>query len=115
MSQLQEGGDRFIARESRYATVEQVCLTVVDVSLHFKLCLATGHFVVQTDHKSLMFLDRTKGENGSLAKWPLALQPLDLDVQHQAGAAKTMQMVSQGKKMHWRMTTNLFPMRMGEV
>ena len=45
--------------------------------------------MVPTDHKSLKFPDRTKDKNGRLARWGMALQPLDFEVQHRADIANS--------------------------
>eukprot|EP00731_Ephydatia_muelleri_P012008 Em0006g902a len=44
-------------------------------------------FVIQTDHRSLEWLERLKEGNPKLCRWSLALQPYEYTVEHRAGTA----------------------------
>ena len=42
---------------------------------------------MQTDHRSLVWLDRLKESNPCLARWSLALQPYQFSVDYRKGSA----------------------------
>ncbi len=44
-------------------------------------------FTVQTDHRSLIWLNKLKEKNNRLARWSLILQQYDFTVVHRAGSA----------------------------
>ena len=96
LSQLNnEGRDRPIAffsrkllpREQRYSTVEKECLTIKLAVEAFKVYLLGKEFIIQTDHRSLVWLDRIKEKNRRLTRWSLALQPYKYKIEHRAGKA----------------------------
>ena len=98
LSQLDdEGRDRPIAyfsrkllpREERYSTVEQECLAIKLGVEAFKVYLIGRPFIVQTDHRSLKWLNRLKDNNSRLTRWSLALQPSTFEVEHRAGTANS--------------------------
>ena len=92
-----EGGEHPIAyfskkllpREERYSTVEKECLAIKLGIQAFRVYLMGRPFVVQTDHHSLVWLDRRKENNARLTRWSLALQPYQFTVQHRAGRANS--------------------------
>ena len=43
--------------------------------------------MIQTDHRSLMWLDKFKDTNDRLARWSLALQPCQFSIIHRPGAS----------------------------
>lgn len=53
----------------------------------FKVYLLGRKFVIQTDHRSLEWLERLKEGNPRLCRWSLALQPYEYTVEHRAGTA----------------------------
>ena len=53
----------------------------------FKVYLLGRKFVIQTDHRSLKWLERLKKGNPKLCRWSLALQPYEYTVKHRAGTA----------------------------
>ncbi|XP_069108215.1 uncharacterized protein, partial [Argopecten irradians] len=80
----EEAGDRLpVAYASRklkgaetaYAVVEKECLAVVWGVLKFQRYLYGRHFVLETDHQPLLYLNKLKGTNSRLMRWALVLQP----------------------------------------
>ena len=76
---------KLLPREERYATVEKECLAIKLGVQAFRVYLLGRHFTIQTDHRSLQWLDRLKETNSRLTRWSLALQPYQFTVQHRAG------------------------------
>ena len=76
---------KLLPREERYATVEKECLAIKLGVKAFRVYLLGRHFTIQTDHRSLQWLDRLKETNSRLTRWSLALQPYQFTVQHRAG------------------------------
>ena len=52
----------------------------------FRVYLLGRDFVVQTDHRSLVWLDKLKDKNMMLARWSLVLQQYSFKVLHQGGS-----------------------------
>ena len=75
---------KLLPREQRYSTVEQECLAIKLGVEAFKVYLIGRHFIVQTDHRSLKWLNRLKENNSRLTRWSLALQPFSFTVEHRA-------------------------------
>ena len=71
--------------ETRYSVTEQECLAVVESVRHFKVYLSGAPFTIMTDHRSLIYLDRMKGESGRLTRWSLSLQPYLFNIVHRPG------------------------------
>ena len=76
----------FLPREEQYSTVEE-CLAIKLGIQTFRVYLLGKPFMIQTDHRSLVWLDRLKENNAHLTRWSLALQPYQFTVQHQSGKA----------------------------
>ena len=75
LSQLdEEGKDRPVAyysrkllpREQRYSTIEQECLAIKLGVEAFKVYLLGKPFIIQTDHRSLKWLNRLKDKTADL-------------------------------------------------
>ena len=71
--------------EQNYAAVELECLGIVKGIDHFQVYLSGGDFVVETDHKALVYLARFKETKSRLIRWALALQPYTFQIRHRAG------------------------------
>jgi len=90
-----EGVDRPIAyyskkllpRESKYSTVEKECLAIKLGIEAFRVYLLGRRFTIQTDHRSLIWLNKLKEKNARLTRWSLSLQDYSFDVVHRAGSA----------------------------
>ena len=74
LSQVSEDGEHPVAffskkllpREERYSTVEKECLAIKLATAAFKVYLLGRPFTIQTDHRSLEWLDRLKENNPRL-------------------------------------------------
>ena len=88
-----EGSDRPMAyfsrkllqREEIYSTIEKECLAIKLGVEAFKVYLIGRPFTIETDHRSLVWLNRLKENNSRLTRWSLALQPYTFEVVHRAG------------------------------
>lgn len=78
---------KLLSREERYSTVEKECLAVKFGIQVFRVCLLGRPFQIQTDHRSLVWLNRLKESNTRLARWSLALQPYQFMVTYRPGSA----------------------------
>ena len=78
---------KLLPREERYSTVEKECLAIRLAVAAFRVYLLGRKFVIQTDHRSLEWLERLKEGNPKLCRWSLALQPYEYTVEHRAGRA----------------------------
>ena len=93
--QDEDGRDRPIAYfsrkllpwETRYSTVEKECLAIKLGVEAFSVYLIGRKFIIQTDHRSLVWLNKLKEKNARLTRWSLALQAYTFDVVHRAGSA----------------------------
>ena len=94
LSQLDEvGADHPVAffsrkllpREERYSTIEKECLAI-KLAIHaVRVYLLGRPFTIQTDHRSLEWLDRIKENNARLTRWSLLLQPYQYHVEYRPG------------------------------
>ena len=86
LSQVSEDfSKKLLPREERCSTVEKECLAIKLAKAAFKVYLLGRPFIIQTDHRSLEWLDRLQENNPRLCQWNLALQPFDFTVEHHSG------------------------------
>ena len=76
---------KLLPREEKYSTFEKECLAIKLGTSAFRVYLLGRLFTIQTDHRSLEWLDRLKENNSRLTRWSLALQPYKFVVEHRAG------------------------------
>ena len=76
-------------RERRYSASELEGLAVVSAVLHFDAYLITHPFLIETDHRALIFLNSTKQVNGRLARWAMKLQPFSFDIRYRPGSVNS--------------------------
>ena len=77
---------KLLPREQKYSTVEKECLAIKLATHAFRVYLLGRPFEIQTDHRSLVWLDRLKENNARLTRWSLALQPFQFSVKYRTGA-----------------------------
>ena len=96
LSQLDDNNDdhpvayfsrKLLPREEKYSTIEKECLAIKLAVHAFHVYLLGRPFTIQTDHRSLEWLDRLKDNNSRLTRWSLALQPYDFQVEYRTGKA----------------------------
>ena len=71
--------------EKNYGIAELEGLGVVWATKHFRPYLYGHSCTVFTDHEALKSLLNTPQPSGKLARWGMALQELNLDIQHRSG------------------------------
>ena len=95
LSQLDDKGqDRPVAyfsrkllpREEKYSTIEKECLAIKLSIQVFNTYLMGRTFTIQTDHRSLEWLDRIKDNNARLTRWSLFLQSYAYTVEYRTTA-----------------------------
>ena len=74
-------------RERKYSATELEGLAVVAAVTHFDAYLITHAFIVETDHKALVFLNSAQHANGRLARWAMRLQPYMFEIRYRPGPA----------------------------
>ena len=75
--------------EKNYGITELEGLGVVWAAKHFRPYLYGHHCTVFTDHEALKSLLNTPQLSGKLARWGMALQELNLNIQHRFGKHNT--------------------------
>jgi transposase InsO family protein len=71
--------------EMRYSTSEKECLAVLWAIEKFRGYVEYSHFVVETDHQALQWLQKIKEPSGRLARWFFTLQMYDFEVRYKPG------------------------------
>ena len=66
--------------------IEKECLAIVWALGFFYPYLYGQHFVVETDHQPLKWLQQMKNKNQRLTRCALSLQPFKCDIRHRARA-----------------------------
>jgi hypothetical protein len=71
--------------ERNYAAYEIELLALVHAIKKFRPFIMGSKFVVQTDHRALQWLKRSRDLSGRLARWALLLQEYDFEVMYRKG------------------------------
>ena len=66
---------KLLPRETKYATLEKECMAVVWAVNKFQVYLYGKEFIIQTDHKSLEYLNSARHNNARVMRWAMSLQP----------------------------------------
>lgn len=94
LSQIQNGRETGIAYGSKtlsksqrkYCTTYRELLAVVLFIKNFKHYLYRRHFLLRTDHSSLLWLKNFKKPEGMLARWLSFLETYDFEIKHWKGS-----------------------------
>ena len=66
---------KLLPREQAYSAIERECLAIVWGIGKFQVYLDGREFILETDHKPLVYLNQSKSTNSRIMRWALALQP----------------------------------------
>ena len=75
-----------IKQHQNYCTTRKELLAVVKFCCQFRHYLLGRHFLIRTDHNSLVWLTRFKQIEGQLARWLEELSQYDFKILHRKGA-----------------------------
>ncbi|KAK3880810.1 hypothetical protein Pcinc_014731 [Petrolisthes cinctipes] len=76
---------KLLDRERKYSTIEREALAIVFGVAKFDYYLRGKEFILETDHKPLVYLKTSKCSNDRLMRWALRLQDYPFRVVHIAG------------------------------
>lgn len=71
--------------ERNYSTIERELLGIVETTKHFRAYLYGKQFIIETDHKPLVWLFSIRDANSRLVKWRLRLEEFDYKIQYKKG------------------------------
>ena len=75
--------------ELSYNTTEKECLAIVWATHKLRHYLVGAHFVIETDHKPLEWLQSNKSSHArsqKLERWALQLRAFDFSIRHRQGS-----------------------------
>ena len=72
--------------EVKFSTVERECLAIVFAVQKFSVYLLGKPFLLEVDHRPLVYLSKMKNLNSRLARWSLCLQPYSYTIVYVPGA-----------------------------
>ena len=78
---------KLLLHQQHYSTIEKECPAIKLSVQAFHTYLMARAFTIQTDHKSLQWLDRLKDINARLTHWSLFLQSYSYTVEYRKGTA----------------------------
>jgi len=71
---------KFNGAEKNYSTVEKECYATIFGMKRYERYLYGKHFILETDHRPLQYLQRQKPNNPRLMRWSLQLQPYSFTI-----------------------------------
>lgn len=72
--------------EVKFSTVERECLAIVFAIQKFSVYLLGKPFLLEVDHRPLVYLNKMKNLNSRLARWSLCLQPYNYTIVYLPGS-----------------------------
>lgn len=76
---------KLTVREEAYSASEKECACLVWAVQKLACYIAGSHFVIETDHCPLTWLQTMSAKNGRLLRWSLALQQYSFEVRYKKG------------------------------
>lgn len=94
LSQIQNGREKVIAYGSKtlsksqriYCTTYREILAVILIIKNFKHYLYGRHFLLRTDHSSLLWSKNFREPEGMLARWLSFLETYDFEIKYRKGS-----------------------------
>ncbi len=84
------GSKQFTEAEIRYSTVQKEIRAAITAIETFSPFIEYSHFILETDHQAISWLNKLKHPTGRLGRWFLKLQMYDFDVHYRKGSSKVM-------------------------
>lgn len=81
---------KLLDRETRYSTIERECLAIVWGIGKFSKYLWGMHFILQTDHRPLTYLNTSRFKNSRIMRWALSLQEYRFSVESLPGTSNVL-------------------------
>ena len=72
---------KLLPREQNFSTIERECLAIIWAVQKFHMYLCGRRFVIQTDHRSLSYLNKAKFLNSRIMRWAMVLQQYDFRIE----------------------------------
>ena len=94
LSQLEESGAdhpvafysrKLLPQKKNYSMIKIECLAIKLGIQAFRVYLLGQPLTIQTDHRSLEWLNQIKENNPQLTRWSLFLQPYQYQIEYQPG------------------------------
>ena len=79
---------KLLEREINYSTIERECLAIIHGVSKFSHYLIGKEFLLEVDHKPLVYLNKSQNSNSRLMRWSLSLQPYRFRIVHIPGTEK---------------------------
>lgn len=76
--------------EINYSTTEKEILAVLWAIEKFQVFIEYTHFIVETDHRAISWLNKLKDPTGRLGRWFLKMQMYDFEVCYRKGSSEIM-------------------------
>lgn len=77
--------------ECKYSTFEKEIGAAIWAINKFRGYIEYTHFVLETDHQAISWLNKIKDPSGRLGRWSMQLQMFDFEVRYRPGNSKAMQ------------------------
>ena len=77
---------KLLPREQNYSVSEREALAIIWAVNKFHRFLYGVHFILESDHRPLEYLQSTHSKNPRLMRWSLALQPYHYTVRYISGS-----------------------------
>ena len=71
--------------ERNYGTIEKELLAIIDSCKHFRPYLFSTKFIIETDHRPLVWLHSLREPNQRLIRWKLKLEEFDFEIRYKKG------------------------------
>jgi len=78
---------KMLPREQNYSVVEREALAIVWAVSKFHRYLYGQHFILESDHRPLEYLQTSYSTNPMIMRWSLSLQPYRNTVRYIKGSA----------------------------
>ena len=78
LSPIAYASKKLLPRQQRYSVYERECLAIVWAVDKFKVYLFGKPFILQTDHRALVFLNSANHTNDRIMRWAMLLQPYSI-------------------------------------